>query len=379
MLLGVRRFNALLVSFVFLCSGLLLLRRLIYLTNAGGGEFQHADWLINFSGGIVRRGISGEVFLNLSHILNVSPLLLVSVVQAVLTIALLAALLVKALHLRMPDLAVILLLSPALVLFWVNDTSAAYRKEILGLAAFLPLLFPRTSGPAGVVAVLVIFALSVLFHEGNLVLAPALTMALYLRLGPTASLRPILWLWGIALATTVYAMSFKSVPDVGPMCTRLLEAGLTDRLCYGIFPWLEDDFKGGAAAVQTIVLERVNLPLVVMITALLLLPVFWIASRVLQGRLECAAFLISFGAIFALYPIATDWSRWLSMQVFVMTFLLLMLSETRPGLERPVPKVVYGLVLAFCLGFGIDQIAPEPLRGFVFNFAQAVGAVFGRA
>ena len=373
----VARVNALIVSFVFFVSTLLLLRRLIYLTQAGGGEFQHADWLVNFSNGIVRRGISGEFFLFLSDLSGINTLSLVSAVQAGLTILIIAVLLCKALSLKMPDMVAILMLSPALVLFWVNDSTAAYRKELLGLAAFLPLLFPRSSGTGGVVAVLALYCLAVFFHEANLVLAPGLSAALFLRMGKQRSLVPVTMVWLITFAGGLFSVLYVSVPETGAMCTRLLDAGLTDRLCDGIFPWLVDGFGGTTSAVRVIVLDRVNIPVVALMTLLLLLPCFWAAARVLRGGFDWALFVISAAAPFMLYPIATDWSRWLSMQVFVMTFLLLILAETRNGLSAQVHKVTFAVVLTFCLLVGIHQIAPEPIEGFVFNFLHAASVVLG--
>lgn len=375
MLTSVRRFNALLVCFVFLCSALLLLRRLVYLTKAGGGGFQHADWLVNYSSGIVRRGISGEFFLYLSQVSGISPLWLVSAVQATLTLLLIGVLLIKALQLKMPDMVVILMLSPALVLFWINDTTSAYRKELLGLAAFLPLLFARTSGQLGVVVAVITYGVSVFFHEGNLVLAPGLSVALYLRCGRDRAVFPVLTLWLITFAAAVFSVIYVSVPDTDAMCARLVAAGLSDSLCIGIFPWLVDGFDGTTSAVKVIVLDRVNIAVVTLMTVLLLLPGLWAAHRVLRGRFEWAVFLVCAGTPFALYPIATDWSRWLSMQVFVMTFLLLILAETRAGLSAPVHRITYLLVLCFCLLAGINQIAPEPVGGFVYNLVHAVGVV----
>ncbi|WP_425084659.1 hypothetical protein [Ruegeria profundi] len=372
MLFGSRRFNVLLVSFVFLVSIALLLRRLIYLTKAGGGEFQHADWLVNFSSGIVRRGISGEFFLKLSELSNVSPLVLVSLVQAALTILIIVILFCKGLSLKMPDVVVILLVSPALVLFWVNDTTSAYRKELIGLAAFLPLLFARSSGFIGTMTALILYGVSVFFHEGNLVLAPGLSVAFYLRHGKQASFGPIACLCIISLTAAVFSTVYVSVPDTDAMCSRLLAAGLSDRLCGGIFPWLVDGFGGTTSAVKIIVLDRVNVPVVVLMTILLMLPCLWAATRVLSGGFEWSLFLLSACTPFLLYPIATDWSRWLSMQVFVMTFLLLILAETRDGLKLPMHKLPYALVLCFCLLIGINQIAPEPIEGFAFNFVHAL-------
>ncbi|RLK07383.1 hypothetical protein CLV75_2505 [Ruegeria conchae] len=377
MLTEIKRWNALLVAFLFLVSTLLLLRRLVYLSQAGGGEFQHADWLVNYSSGIVRRGISGELFLFISELSHVNPLILVSTVQAVLTVLIIAVLFAKGLSLRMPDVVVILLVSPALVLFWVNDSTAAYRKELLGLAAFLPLLFPRSSGSVGVATVVTLYGLSVFFHEANLFLVPGLSAALYFRLGKQKSIGPIAILWLISLAAAVFSVIYVSVPDTDAMCTRLLSAGLIDRLCGGIFPWLVDGFGGTTSAVKVIVLVRVNLAVVALMIALLLLSCLWIATRVLNGWFEWALFLVSAGTPFMLYPIATDWSRWLSMQVFVMTFLLLVLAETRKAINLPVHRATYVVVLSFSLLVGISHIAPEPIEGFVFQFVHAVGVVLG--
>jgi hypothetical protein len=35
-------------------------------------------------------------------------------------------------------------------------------------------------------------------------------------------------------------------------------------------------------------------------------------------------------------------------------------------------KLPYALVLCFCLLIGINQIAPEPIEGFAFNFVHAL-------
>lgn len=376
MLQGVDRFNAMLVLAVLGSSALLLLKRLAYLASIGGGEFQHADWLLNYSDGVVRRGISGEIFLALSQMTNISPLLLVTAVQAGLTVALIAVLLLKAFSFRMSDLTALLLLSPALVLFWVNDTTGAYRKELLGLAVFIPLLFHRTSTTLGVGVMLALYTVAVFFHEGNLVFAPALTFALLIRFGANRMMMTAaLALWAISAVAVLFAIVFKTVPDSAGMCQRLLDAGLTDQLCGGIFTWMVEGAVVDPVSAVVLNNDNVSLPLVVLFIVLLHLPCLWIARSVVQSRLEWIYLAISSGTIFLLYPLATDWSRWLSMQIFVLTFLILMLAERRGRLDRPVSKPLYALTLAFFLGVGIDQIAPMPLSGFVFNFFDAIGSL----
>lgn len=363
----VNRFNAVFAAGILGFALLLLIWRLLNLTKVGGGSFQHADWLINYSSGVVRRGISGEIFLGMSSVTGVSPLFLVSFVQGALVLILIAAVFVKGLSSGMPDRMILLLLSPALILFWVNDTTGAYRKEMLGLVCFLPLLIPSLQKTLALAVVATLFAIAGFFHEANLVLAPALIFAFYLRFGRAFLAAPALVLSALAMAAAGFAVVYTGLSETDAMCQRLLDAGLSEQLCHGIFPWLKDGFSNTVSAVDAIVLQQANLIVVVLLMGLLLFPGLWIGWRLLRTPAEKAAFVFGVSVIFALYPIATDWSRWLSMQVWVMTFLIMILAEARDGINEPVPRPLFALLISFNLGVGIDQIAPTPLAGLIYN------------
>ena len=47
----------------------------------GGGSYSQGDWLVNFAGGLVRRGGLGEFFLCISDIFDISPLYVVGFFQ----------------------------------------------------------------------------------------------------------------------------------------------------------------------------------------------------------------------------------------------------------------------------------------------------------
>ena len=55
-----------------------------------------------------------------------------------------------------------------------------------------------------------------------------------------------------------------------------------------------------------------------------------------------------------------------------MSFLILILAEKREGIQRPLPRLLFALLIAFNLGVGIDQIAPTPEPGFVYNVFAAL-------
>ena len=316
------------------------------------------------------------MFFAASDWLNANPLVLVSLVQAALLLALIGGLFVKGLTLKMPDKVLLLLVSPALVLFWVNDSTAGYRKELLGLAAFLPLLFPRTSGIVGLGVVIILFTYGVFFHEGNVVLAPALIFMLYLRQVP----RLYIAIGAVITATigaTLFAARYMSLSSSDGMCQRLLDAGLQETLCGGIFNWLITGSDRTVSSVQNIVINSSEISVLVAVISILCVHLFcfWLARGMLRSRSEWVMFLISTGAVFALYPLATDWSRWLSMQVFVMTFILLLLGEKRTELSEPVPRTALTVILVLSLGVGFDNIAPTPVPGFVYTFFEAIASV----
>ncbi|MDH5530998.1 MAG: hypothetical protein OEY05_13270 [Paracoccaceae bacterium] len=362
------RFNVTVVIGVFSFAAVILMWRLRNAVLSGGNGFTHADWLINYSSGVIRRGISGEIFLSAAAALEAHPLVLVGIVQAVLTLAIIVGLGAKGLMLRMPDQVLVLLLSPALVLFWVNDTFGAFRKEILGLASFVPLLFPLR--PAGetvaVCTTLFLFLCAVFFHEANIFLAPALMLALYLRLGAERFVVPVALVGVFAGASVVFSAVFLTLPDTTGICQRMVAAGLQeDRMCHGILTWLDDGVVDQARTSSAVIADMGTLPVMVLLGAMLLLPGLAIAWGLLSNR-ERVAFLVSVATLFVVYLIASDWSRWLSMQVFAMTYLILIAMDRR-DIDASLQRPAYSAALVFNLGIGIDQIAPVPRGGLIYN------------
>lgn len=108
------------------------------------------DWLINYSGGFVRRGLTGEVLLALAKATHIQLPWVVASLQVVLYgfIFLTVYLLLREIRWSWAILA--LLLSPATLAFQVLGPTAGSRKEIMlfALLALLICLARRRSGPA---------------------------------------------------------------------------------------------------------------------------------------------------------------------------------------------------------------------------------------
>ena len=97
------------------------------------------DWLINYHGGVVRRGLPGEIFLQISQTLGINIVALVVIFQ----ILIYSVFLIKAYKLSINSVASVLtttlILSPAFILFPILDPQGSFRKEIL-LFALLSVL-----------------------------------------------------------------------------------------------------------------------------------------------------------------------------------------------------------------------------------------------
>lgn len=182
---------------------------------AGGDAYRVGDWLINYSGGFVRRGFFGQIALLEGQLLPGTLLPLLLLIQ----LTLYGALLWFGFHLARPHLAVrsssvFLLLSPATFLF-ESLNPESFRKELLGLvllAAICNQLRQSNSVKEHVVlrwlwgaaATLPLFVLS---HEASVLFLPYIFLAV-LSAGVRSSYRkPLIWMGGLTLLAFAAAVS----------------------------------------------------------------------------------------------------------------------------------------------------------------------------
>ena len=97
------------------------------------------DWLINYQGGFVRRGLTGELFMGLSQFFGIQLVTLVVVFQVFVYLVFFVATCRLAIQVPFSVASFLLICSPAFMLFPILDYQGAFRKEILffALLAFL--------------------------------------------------------------------------------------------------------------------------------------------------------------------------------------------------------------------------------------------------
>jgi hypothetical protein len=164
-------------------TALFALRRAVTLTHHAD-SFQIGDWLINYSGGFVRRGLLGSPLLYLAHATHLPLLWLTLALQVAIFLAFYLCLyqLLRRTFWNLPLLA--LFLSPATLAFIPLNPLMGFRKEILLLALLTAIVLPSFQKlPPGLQSPLLAIAAAalVLAHEGLFLYLPYLGAAIYLQ------------------------------------------------------------------------------------------------------------------------------------------------------------------------------------------------------
>ena len=369
------------ISAIFCYALLLVLWRTYKLALSGEGSYQQADWLINYSGGFVRRGAGGEAILFLSDRSGIDPLMLTGAIVALLTIAIFGAILICVWRIEMTDRLFLAFLSPAFLLFWANDFVGAHRKELLGFAAFLPLLVPAAAEKVSHLLrllVVAIFGIAVTFHEANVFLAPILTAAVLVRFSGQNRTNALMaaGLFLLAGLAAAFALRFASIESADPVCERILAYGLSVELCGGVFQWLEGGVSQGVKSSADL-LETASILAVLIPMGICIAPVVVLLGSLRLSKMETLA--VGFGAlaIIPLFFVAIDWGRWISFATFGLTFVAL-IRAAQPAPYRyhtALPNGAFTLAVTVLLGVGIGHVAASPIGGFVYTVVASLANV----
>ncbi|MCC5870684.1 MAG: hypothetical protein JJU27_19465 [Gammaproteobacteria bacterium] len=359
-----------------------LLYHLFQDLSLGGNSWKQGDWLINELSGPIRRGLFGSSLLRISDFTGLNPLLLLVLLQASFVALIFVVTGLATYRLGVPDKLVLLLLSPAFVMFfWFNDPQGSVRKEILAYLAFLPMIVAALTlkGHAGIVAYtlsMIAYAIAMTAHEANVFFLPFLWIAMWLMLPPNASVRlraAVIAIPGLlALAGGLYATINTHLPDPGVICLQVIERGLDPSICGGAIDYLESTPQEARMHPGRLFSTHFRNFLLIYAACLMCFRVL------LQGSERADTWLIvtvvSGLAFFPLYLLAGDYGRWLNFHVTSLVLLsLVFLLKYRPAwlYDRP-RRLDYASVIAISLIVGVSHSPGELIDGFLVKVAHGV-------
>ena len=295
-----------------------------------------SEWLINYKGGFVRRGLGGTAILWLASLSGLSPRAVVFAVLASSYALFFASLAALVLRIRNIDyLELLLAVSPFAALFPVVHHVASQRKEVLilalaGVAAATTL--GRLDSIAKYLGWSLVFAVIVAIHDGSIFFLPL--FVIYLRVVTPAAYPMGYRAWALLLpAAGVFFLGYirSNTADITALCAAM-DAALNGRSCLtnSAAVWLHTSALDG---VRTALKGYVTSPTALLLTLLPgaagLIPVI-IALRADAATLSRAVAGLPFQRYFVwlsalsiavLFCIAIDGNRWFYIATVLLTLM----------------------------------------------------------
>lgn len=380
--------------YVVLSGGVAMLYSVLMVRNQA--PWPLGDWLINYRGGFVRRGLPGELILLASRALRIPLLWTAGAMQMFCILAFTAGIwwLVRQLFLRATTFwEKAFLLSPATLAFLWFDPEFILRKEILLFALLNTVavwLLRRAETREGSLCLFLSLACPALLlaHEGLVCYLPYLFAVVALwRRSVAGALKICVLPALLSLVPLALSVRYTGTPEVSARVCQSI-GGPQSGLCYGPIFYLGIPRGAYEGEVQALLKDNAFLWAFGATAALAAIPIFlglWDTFQRPVARstrwVIPAAFLISAFASLVLFMEAQDWSRWLYIHTMclltVLFFAVLQRRTTEHATatqdDRPrVPRLVQvsALVLYATLWHlpGLHEHSPY---GYISVFKRA--------
>ena len=328
------------VSIILIAAFVVQSSRQWNLIGAGEQGFLIGDWTISYAGGLVRRGLFGEL---LRVLAPTAPTMLV--VLWTLQTSMYAVMFLVTIRwtflLPNPRRWIMILLSPGFLLFGLGDFIGTQRKEILALAALFGLaeaLRSRKCLGFALPITLLWYSIAVLSHEANsLILIPFLVILRWGWLDGTikhsvARITGIGFVVASLLGLSLALLAPGTRSQARQICDDLLSRGLSESLCGGSLTYL------GQGSGDAVAMMAKELP-----ESLLYLPLAFLVAvpftLSLWARKNRGLVLAANAPILALYPLGVDWGRWIMIGATLTTVLVIVgsLRERETVDSVPLP------------------------------------------
>lgn len=364
------RWQDLLASFLILVSFLTVVIGLIGDSDSLGHRWRQADWLINYGGGFVRRGISGELFLLVSDALGVSPvdavIFVVCALLGVITVCLLSLIW----RIKLSGFEYFLVASPLGYQFWAIEFEGSGRKELLALCSIFMVAaaagLNRRARVGISIAASLLFVLAVAMHEGNAFALAAMVAVLFVVLRTELRLWMALGGFMLAASAAVYLvyLPHTNVDDAADICARLAATATSGDFCDGAIATvgkqrgLPDLLKWTGSFVLSPL--GVGAPLsLLLLVGLPLVAQHKVAPPTGFPYIVCGVLLVTFAP---LYLFALDWGRWMNFSYMGALAFVLALRVTG-GWAPPKRETSWlnALFVVVTILVGINHRTGEPL------------------
>lgn len=349
------------------------------------------DWLINYSQGLIRRGLVGAVA-DLCRALGVSPITFVLVAKATLYMVSCASLLALFWRRLIGVIELALLMSPWALMFDLSSPGGAGRKELVLFAVFATYCLLADLSHRGTSYLderwvrpflIVGFPLLTLVHEGLFFFLQFFLCHAWVS-RPSGSTLLRTFAVPYALAAGVFAVSvvFSGTPtQAAALCSALTGQGLSASLCVGSIDYLDGH---GALGTFGFRIHRGYYEAFIPLGVLTFFTLAFYGRQVLahaQRRPFLVACVAAMLATAPLYVAGGDWGRWIHMSALLVFLTILSRRRAPPTLGQLPRGAVVGLLVLLpvytCLWRLPHWIGPRGDIGMAaYSVAKWINALF---
>ena len=332
------------------------------------GKWIYGDWVINYSAGFVRRGLSGEIILFISTLFNLSPPTITSLIKIFFLFFSFIYFYKKTNNYTV----FLILFSPILLGFYIFDPTATGRKEILLFGIYA--IYLLIEKPSILIEIFYIFILSIfLFIYEGLVFFyffPILSIFLnnleknrneYYKTYITTILLSFPIIISFIIIYKFNPVPFLSQPEI---CKSLGEWQPIDCTTTGAINGLGDEMPG----IQIPYIRQFFFYWTIVILSLVILPKFSKIKYInILPNLKINfyyLFIIGFLISFILSYYAFDWGRWIAINnvCFFMFLLSFQKQKTNDLSIFTNNKLFYLSILPFL--FRMPQCCIRPYEDY---------------
>ncbi len=334
-----------------------------------------ADWLINYQGGLIRRGLFGELVVQVAADSQMAAYIVVSS-QLFMLAALYVLVFLLFLQTSRSPAWMMLVLSPAFLLFPLLSLQGGLRKELFTLVvlALVAYLLSLRASAVWFLVPLALFTLAAFSHETAALSLPAFVFVLWQgRISEVFTGGQTICLvagWSLvsALALMITLLHPGTPDQSNIICNSLIDLGSTEEACAGAISVIGQSLTNAIQAMSTqfpAYLAYVPLALLALVPFLLLRApnVIWLLL------------LVSYVSLIPLFMTGIDYGRWIYLATALVSIAFLTIGQQRPGRAFKVPFL---MAIVYISVWSLPYTGPlvqEPL--FRFFMVGPLGALFG--
>jgi hypothetical protein len=355
-------------------------------------EWLVADWLINYSGGFTRRGLSGELIFLISNFFNWDVLDFLFYFFSFFQFLLFFSILILLYKKKITFWFFLIFASPSFLSFYFFDPSIISRKEILiYISYFAWIIFLakkrnltlRASIFFSLIAVFItllheIFVFySVIFYLFTLIYFDKKLFTFNVSILIPAS----------SIITLIILMFAPAGFNATEVCDRIVQAGVDPSVCQdGVLSWPATGVVEGFILNLGIYNIWTPLGLVLILTLPLIAPILYCSSNILLSRVSKKLFyclILQLIFMSPLFIVATDWGRWINIQSILLGLSMIVFLESKKNTETHIiqystsEKVLgYGMpiiLLIFMSSWNLKHCCRD--GNFLFEFNGIIGSI----